>query len=43
MQAETAQGIDGGAIFLVADDGMVNVLHMYPDLVLSPRFQVDLQ
>ena len=41
MQAETAQAVVGAAVFLIAYDGMAEVLGMDADLVLSSGLQVE--
>ena len=42
MKAKATEAIVGGAIFLVAHDGMPKVLSMDTDLVLAASFKVEI-
>lgn len=42
MEADTADGVALGAVLEVADDGMVEILHVDADLVLASSLEFEL-
>ena len=43
MKSQTANGIEAGAVFFIANHRMPQVLHVNANLVFSPCFEVDFQ
>ena len=43
MQAHASYGIKSRTVFFIANNRVIDVLHVHPDLVLFPRLQIELQ
>ena len=41
VKAEATETVVGGTVFLIANDGMTQILGMDADLVFAPRLQVE--